>query len=100
MKKLVYKAPILKGTVSTDKEEILEMEESTGDPEIAMLLEEISYHLTTTQQDIISLVVKDPTLVKPSGKMNIKQIAESLDLTWFETDKQIKGLSILLENEL
>ena len=98
--KITKKAPILKGTVSTDKEEILEMEECTGDPEIAMLLEEISYHLTTTQKEIVSMVVKDPTLIKPSGKMNIKQIAESLDLTWFETDKQIKGLSVLLENEL
>jgi hypothetical protein len=46
------------------------------------------------------MVVKDPNLIKPSGKMNIKQIAEALDLTWFETDKQIKSLSMVLENEL
>jgi NADPH-dependent ferric siderophore reductase len=98
--KITKKAPILKGTVSTDKEEILEIEECTGDPEIAMLLEEISYHLTPTQQAIVTMVVKDPNLIKPSGKMNIKQIAEALDLTWFETDKQIKSLSMVLENEL
>lgn len=98
--KITKQAPILKGTISTDKEEILEMEECTGDPEIAMLLEEIAYMLTPTQKAIISMVVKDPTLIKPSGKMNIKQIAETLDLTWFETDKQIKSLSIILENEL
>jgi hypothetical protein len=98
--KITKKAPILKGTVSTDKEEILEIEECTGDPEIAMLLEEISYHLTPTQQAIVTMVVKDPNLIKPSGKMNIKQIAEALDLTWFETDKQIKSLSMMLENEL
>ena len=98
--KITKQAPILKGTISTDKEEILEMEESTGDPEIAMMLEEIAYMLTPSQKDIISMVVKDPTLIKPSGKMNIKQIGESLGLTWFETDKQIKNLSVLLENEL
>lgn len=98
--KITKQAPILKGTISTDKEEILQMAESTGDPEVALLLEEIAFMFTPTQKAIISMVVKDPTLIKPSGKMNIKQIGESLGLTWFETDKQIKGLSVLLENEL
>jgi len=98
--KITKKAPILKGTVSTDKEEILEIEEYTGDPDVAFFLEEISYHLTPTQLKLVSLVVQDPTLIKPSGKINVKKIAESLDLTWFETDKQLKHLSRLLENEL
>tara|TARA_Y100000385_G_scaffold257788_1_gene285259 strand:+ start:589 stop:1155 length:567 start_codon:yes stop_codon:yes gene_type:complete len=98
--KITKKGPLLKGTVSTDMEEILEMEDFTGDPEIAILLEEISYHLTATQQEIISMVVKDPSMIKPSGKLNIKKIAETLNLTWFETDKQIRSLSIMLDNEL
>jgi hypothetical protein len=98
--KITKKAPILRGTVSTEKEEILEIEECVGDPEAALFLEEMSYHLTPLQQQIVTMVVQDPTLVKPSGKLNVKQIAESLDLTWFETDKQIKGIGILLENEL
>ena len=46
------------------------------------------------------MVVQDPTMVKPSGKMNVKKISEALDMTWFETDKQIKHLSLMLENEL
>tara|TARA_R110000803_G_scaffold205785_1_gene272679 strand:+ start:102 stop:674 length:573 start_codon:yes stop_codon:yes gene_type:complete len=98
--KITKKAAILKGTVSTDKEEILEMEECTGDPEVAMMLEEISYLLNPTQKAIVSMVVKDPTLIKPSGKINVAQIAETMNSTWFETDKQIKALSNLLENEL
>ena len=98
--KITKKAPILRGTVSTDKEEILEIEECAGDPEAAMMLEEISYHLTPTQQQIITMVVQDPTLIKPSGKLNVKQISETLRLTWFETDKHIKSLSEVLENEL
>ena len=100
MAKITKKAPILKGTVSTDKEEILDIEEFVGDPQAALFLEEMSYHLTPLQQEIISMVVKDPTLVKPSGRINIKQVAESLDMTWFETDKQIKNIGMLMENEL
>ena len=98
--KITKKAPILKGTVSTDKEEILEIEEFIGDPEASMFLEEMSYVLTPLQQEIVTHVVQDPTLVKPSGKINVKRLAEMLDLTWFETDKQIKGIGSLMENEL
>ena len=98
--KITKKAPILKGTVSTDKEEILDIEEFVGDPQAALFLEEMSYHLTPLQQQIVDMVIKDPTLVKPSGRINIKQVAESLDMTWFETDKQIKNIGMLMENEL
>ena len=63
-------------------------------------MSEFSYFLTPIQKDIISMVVKDPTLIKPSGKINVKQVAEALNLTWFEANKQIKHLSRLLENEL
>ena len=98
--KITKKAPILKGTVSTDKEEVLQIAECAGDHEAAILLEEISYLLTPSQQEIVTMVVQDPTMVKPSGKMNVKKISEALDMTWFETDKQIKHLSLMLENEL
>ena len=98
--KITKKAPILKGTVSTDKEEVLQIAECAGDHEAAILLEEISYLLTPSQQEKVTMVVQDPTMVKPSGKMNVKKISEALDMTWFETDKQIKHLSLMLENEL
>jgi hypothetical protein len=98
--KITRKMPILQGTVSTDKEEVLEMEEYSGDPDVPLLLEEISYHLTPLQQNIVTSVVQDPTLIKPNGKLNIKQISEAAEVTWFEADKQIKNLSLLLENEL
>jgi hypothetical protein len=99
-KKITKKASILKGTVSTDNEEVLQLEEECGDPEAAIFVSEFSYFLTPIQKDIISMVVKDPTLIKPSGKINVKQVAEALNLTWFEANKQIKHLSRLLENEL
>ena len=98
--KITKKAPILKGTVSTDKEDILEIEEFVSDPDAALFLEEMSYILTPLQQQMVTLVVQDPSLIKPSGKINVKRLAEILDLTWFEADKQVKGIGALMENEL
>ena len=98
--KITKKSSILHGTVSTDHIEVLEVEECSADPEVVMFLEEISYLLTPIQKAIIDIVVKDPTLIKPSGKMNVKRIAETLSLSWFETDKHIKQLSRVLENHL
>tara|TARA_R110000765_G_scaffold299016_1_gene394012 strand:+ start:649 stop:1212 length:564 start_codon:yes stop_codon:yes gene_type:complete len=98
--KITKKSSILKGTVSTDIEEVLQMPECNGDPDVALALEQISYYLTPVQQQIIDVVVKDPTLIKPNGKINVKRISETMGMTWFETDKQLKHLSILLENEL
>ena len=98
--KITKKEGILRNTVNTTHEAVIEIPECTGDPDIAILLEEIPYHLTPTQLQIITTVVQDPTLVKPCGKLNVKQISEYLNLTWFETNRQIKGLGRLLENEL
>ena len=98
--KITKKSSILKGTVSTEMEEVLQMEECTGDPDVAIALEEIAFYLTPIQQELISMVVQDPTLVKPNGKINVKKVSENLNTTWFEADKQIKHLSAILENEL
>jgi len=98
--KITRKAPILKGTVSTEMEEILAIEDYSPDPDACMFLEEMSYHLTPIQREIVTMVVQDPTLVKPSGRINVKRVAEALHLTWFEADKQIKGIGDAMENEL
>jgi hypothetical protein len=98
--KITKKSSILKGTVSTDKEEILEIEETQGDHSVAIFLEELSYYLTPIQQEVINLVLKDPTLVKPSGKINVKRVAEGIGTTWFETDKIVRSLAAMMENEL
>ena len=97
--KITKKSPILKGTVSTDKEEVLEIEADSGDADAAILLEEISYLLTPMQQKIVEMVTQDPTLVKPNGRINIKRVSEELILSWFETDRHIKALSQIMGNE-
>ena len=97
--KITKKAPILKGTVSTEMEEVLNIEDAGIDPDASLWLEEVSYLLTPTQKEIVTLVTQDPTLIKPSGRINVKQVADTLGLTWFETDKHIRQLSNALENE-
>ena len=98
--KITKKAPILRGTVSTDKEEILNIAESCGDCEATLFLEDLSYYLTPIQQQVVSMLVKDPTLVKVSGKINVKRVAEELGITWFETSKIIKSVASMMDNEL
>jgi len=98
--KITKKAPILRGTVSTDKEEILEIEESGGDLDASLFLKDISYYLTPIQKQVVDLVVKDPTLVKPSGKINVKRVSEEIGTTWFEADRVIKSVAAMMGNEL
>ena len=98
--KITKKIPILKGTVSTHKEEILRLEGPTHIPESVMIFEEVTLNLTPVQKQIVDLAVQDPTYVKPSGKLNVKRISEELGLSWFETDKHIKNLSVVIYNNL
>ena len=98
--KIVKRYPLTKGTVSTDKEEILNIADPSLDIEIPVLLEEFNQLLTDDQQEVISLLVQDPTLVKPSGKINVKRVSEQLDISWFETNKIVKSISDKLGNEL
>jgi hypothetical protein len=97
--KITKKAPILRGTVSTDKEEVLSLS-CDAKSDVGMLFEEVTCMLSPTQRDIVQLVVKDPTFIKPSAKINVKRVAEELGMSWFEANKHIKNLGAILQNEL
>jgi len=97
--KITKKASILKGTVSTESEEVLALEcPSCGDP--TDIFEEMSVGLSATQESILNLVVRDSSLVKPSGKLNVQKISNQLGMTWYETKKNVKEMGSLLQNEL
>jgi len=98
--KIAKRYPLTKGTVSTDKEEILNLEDEGYDPQFPLFLEELGFCLNDSERNLINMVVKDPALIKPSGKLNVKRISEKLGWTWFETDKVVKGIAQALENEL
>jgi len=98
--KITRKSPILKGLVSTSKEEILNIEDGQPSIDEILFFDELSLALTPKQKEIIELVISDPTIIKPSGKLNIKRISEELGMSWFETDKHVKNLGSVLQNEL
>ena len=98
--KITKKAQILKGTVSTDKEEVLMIEEPAYSPHQVMEFEELTLNLTAIQKTIVGLIIQDPTLIKRGGKLNVRRISEKLGLSWFTTNKHIKNLSSVIYNEL
>ena len=95
--KITKKAPILKGTVSTDKEEVLNMEADVVDLEAALFLEEITYSFDDDQREVIGELLRDPKLVKPNGNINISKLADCVQKTWYETRKIVNTISILAE---
>ena len=97
--KITKKSPILRGIVSTEKEEVLNIQDAGCMPEDSAMLEDLSYHLTSEQKMVVSEVTSDPKLIKPNGKINVKKLSEKLGTTWFETNKYINQLSIILDNE-
>ena len=94
--KITKKSPILKGTVSTDKEEVLMMEADVVDIDSALFIEELALSVTEEQREVLTLLVQDPSYIKPSGKINIKKLSEDLDLSWYEAKKLLEGIPYLV----
>ena len=91
--KITKKAPILKRTVSvTNNEEVLRLESRSVDPDLEMFLDEVKLDLSDRQKVIINLVVEDPTLIKPNGRINIKVISEKIGCTWNDVNKELTDL--------
>ena len=93
--KITKKAPILRGTVPTHKEEVLSIADPRANDDSAILFEDLHYRFTPMQRDIVHLVVQDPTLIKAGGKLNIKRLSDSLGISWFETNKAVHSLSLI-----
>lgn len=98
--KITKKYPITKGTVSTDKEEVLNLVDSSADPSSSLFIEEFGNLLSGPQKEIVSVITSDPSLIKPNGRFNIKKLSEKMNQTMFETNKQVKSLAHYLNNEL
>ena len=92
--------PITKGTVSTDKEEVLNIVDKSADPSFQVMLDDFNINLSAEQKSVISMLVNDPKLIKPSGKVNVKRVSETMECSWLEADKIIKSISKSLGNDL
>ena len=94
--KITKKAPILKGTVSTEHEEALLVEGDPTDFDSSLFLEELTVALNEEQRQALTLLIKDPSLVKPSGRINIKKLSEEMGCTWYEGDLVVKSIPYLV----
>jgi len=100
--KITKKSPILKGVVSTQQnEEVLNLEGSNSiSLETKLFVDEICIALSPEQKDIIECIIKDPTLIKESGRLNIAGLASKLDLPWYRVRKEVTAISKIIKNEL
>jgi len=100
--KITKKYPITKGVASISRnEEVLLLEDSAGAcAESNLRMEEIPTLLSTAQQEVLEKLVEDPTLVKPSGKVNVQALAQDLGKSWYDTRTILNEIAQQLENEL
>jgi len=89
---------LTKGTVPTDIEEVLMLEESYS-PQDSLHIEDFAKSLSSDEQSIIKEVCFDPSLIKANGKFNLARIAENLDVPVHHISKVVNGMSKNFENE-
>ena len=98
--KITKKSPILKGVVSTDKEEVLNIAESTSQIDASSVLREIACKLLPLEEKVLTFILDNPALIKPNGKFNVRQISFKLGLTWYQTKNIIEGIARRIKNDL
>jgi hypothetical protein len=99
--KVTKKSNITKDTKTIDKEDIILLEANpTPALDDKIFVHELYDMITPVQQDIIHKVTYDPTLVKPNGRINIRQLSQQIGLTYYETSKELKALGELIQNQL
>jgi hypothetical protein len=99
---ITKKYPVTKNTVDINKYSDILVDESqdTSSIDLGISLDQITYKFTDQQKLIIETVTKDPTLLKPNGKVNIKKVGEELGFTWLEVRNVLVSLSDILQNKL
>ena len=93
--KITKRFSITKNSVSTDNEEgasVFQIADESYNPELELIFDELMDSLTPNRQEILNLIVKDPTLIKPNGKINVKKVSEIMNLSWAETKNEIEEL--------
>ena len=93
--KITKRFSITKNSVSTDNDEgssVFQIADEGYNPELELIFEELMDSLTPIRRAILNLIVKDPTLIKPNGKINVKKVSEIINLSWAETKHEIEEL--------
>ena len=99
---ITKKYPVTKNTVDINKfaDILVDDRQDTSGIDLGISLDQIAFKFTDRQRQVVDAVTKDPSLLKPNGKVNIKKLSEQLDLTWLDIRKEIVSLSEILQNKL
>ena len=99
---ITKKYPVTKNTVDINKfaDILVDERQDTSGIDLGISLDQIAYKFTDRQRQIIEAVTKDPTMLKPNGKVNIKKLGEELGFTWLEVRNVVVSLSEVLQNKL
>ena len=94
--------PITKNTVDVNEysDILIDNRQDTSSLDVCLSLDQISYKFSDVQKNIVETITKDPTLLKPNGKVNIKKVGEQLGLPWLDVRNVIVSLSETLQNKL
>lgn len=80
--------------------EIFTDPKSFGDESLVLQVEEFKASLDQNQKDIISLVVDNPDLIKPNGKINRLELSVMTKKPYHTVNNEIKDISKILGVEL
>ena len=78
----------------------LEDKNNSGSFTLETEVEEFFFSLSEEEKKIVSIIVEDPDLVKPNGKINRLAICQKENKPWKEIDQQLNSLSKKLGAEL
>jgi len=100
--KITKKFKINRDVVSiSDNQEVLTIvDESVPDPEFDMFMEDTGKILTDEELSVVSILIQDPSYIKPSGKANIEAVARFLNKTRSQTSAIIDSISDKIQNQL
>jgi len=100
--KITKRYPITKHTVDLNSnEEVLDIHRDDHvSLENHVFLDDIGYILSEQQKRILNMLVQDPSIIKPNGKINKSKLSRSLGLPWRTVDIILRDMGKIIGNEL
>jgi len=100
--RITKRYPITKHTVDlVSNEEVLDLHKDDHvSLENNVFMDDIGYILSEQQKRILNMLVQDPSIIKPNGKINKSKLARSLGLPWRIVDIILRDMGKIIGNEL
>ena len=100
--KITKKFNITRNTVNiVDNEEVLRMEDLSSCPdEVESFISELSFKLTDEQNLVIRMILEDPNMIKPNGKVCIASLIKELGKSRYEVTNILETLGEKIKNDL